>query len=398
MKRFIPLVIVISITLNGFSHDYRPLVLEGNTWSVLSAGYSSIACCAKTDHYKIEEVTYTDSLNNGKMYVSHDSLEQDWEYIGDIRENMVNQKVWFRDLYGEEGLIYDFDMKVRDETTIINVNKSYNKFKTYQVIKIDSMFIQFEYRKVITLSVNGSWGDQTWIEGIGSTQGILNSNIYGLAGGFRQLLCFTDNYGTSYLNPIYQTCYMTKFRPLITNTEMNEAIVNKEYNFQITTTEIFDYDSINFSLQSLFAGATWLPKGLQLNTKTGLISGIPTETGTFPLEIYVYNHGLATDVFVTDLIVDTNTANQLIENKQNIKISPNISNGFITVDCSGLSENYTAMIYNLKGELILEKALNNIRNNEINVSTFLKGIYIIRVENSNSKSIDFSEKFVINAN
>ncbi len=75
-------------------------------------------------------------------------------------------------------------------------------------------------------------------------------------------------------------------------------------------------------------------------------------------------------------------ANQIndIKNKFEIKIFPNPTNEKITIDGVAL-QNSNLSIYNIVGELILQKQLSNSKN-EIDISNIPKGIYIIKIESA----------------
>lgn len=62
--------------------------------------------------------------------------------------------------------------------------------------------------------------------------------------------------------------------------------------------------------------------------------------------------------------------------KTNLTLYPNPATDRITIDCSERINELS--IYNLVGELVFQRQLNNNKN-EIDVSNLSKGVYIIRV-------------------
>ena len=311
MKYKLLSLLFLILIINGYSQKYYPIVQETNDWSVVSGGCAAFlkVCCVKTIHYKFKGDTTIQSNNYKIILSSTDLINQNWEIIGFMREDTTQKKVWLRNLENKEGLIYNFDLTLGKEVTLFN--PFFYDSNTYQVTKIDSIQLQSEYRKVYTLNI-GDWKEQ-WIEGIGSKFGIVNCNIYGIGGGFFELLCFSNN-EIEYVNPKFQTCHKTSFSPMITNQQFDIAYINHEYYYQITTSEIFDYDSISFFNWNL------LPNGLHLNSKSGIISGIPIESGTFHQIICILNNGYVTDCLDKDLIVAYSTQiNPIVYNNQ-IKI------------------------------------------------------------------------------
>jgi len=79
--------------------------------------------------------------------------------------------------------------------------------------------------------------------------------------------------------------------------------------------------------------------------------------------------------------------NQSIENC--LQIYPNPATDKISLKFQKNQE-YNIAIYNVLGEIVIEDKLNEI-SNEIDVSALLKGIYIVRISNSN---FEMSKKFV----
>lgn len=381
--------ILFSLCSIGFSQSYKPLVSENNSWSNVTYGLGSyfVVNHANTSSYVFKGDTTIQANNFKKVFCSNDSLKQNWKLIGFIRENVSSKEVWFRDTLNNEALIYNFSLNVGDSITLYSMvdnNKLYDNTTGYKVSKIDSMLIQSEYRKVYSLSHSSV--TEKWIEGIGSEFGILNSNRF-VPGSVDELLCFSDN-KISYVNPKYHTCYKTKFTPQLTSKAIDTAFVNQYFSFQISTTEVFDYDTVTFSV------APNLPNGLQLDTKTGLISGTPTVTGTFHVNIFIINNNNVTDYLSTDLIVDFNTGNTDIKNKPGVKIYPNPTNNLLVIDCSGGSL-YTVQLYDLNGKLLVDKVLTDNNSKTINLGSFKNGLYLIKVQKNGSRKIIFSDKLLI---
>jgi len=70
----------------------------------------------------------------------------------------------------------------------------------------------------------------------------------------------------------------------------------------------------------------------------------------------------------------------IAESKNNFSIYPNPTNNKITID-GVTSQNTTLSIKNIVGELVFQTQLNNAKN-EIDISNFSKGIYIVKIESS----------------
>jgi|BioPla2DNA2_1021312.scaffolds.fasta_scaffold10539_2 hypothetical protein len=363
-----------SFVFHGDSQKYHPIVNETNNWSVLSVGFGTFlkVSSVQTNHYRFEGDTIIQSTDYKKILSSTDPIDQTWETIGFIREDTIQKKVWMRDLENQEGLVYDFDLSPEEEITLYN--PFFREAITYKVSEIDSILIQTEYRKTFVLTTDDGW-EEKWIEGIGSEFGIVNSNILNIPGGRRELLCFSDH-NIQYVNPKFETCHKTGFSPAITNQNIDTAVINENYSFQITTTEIFDYDSISYSLIG-----SQLPTGLSLNNESGLISGIPTELGTFHLFIGVSNNGYVTDYWETDLVVDDNASINSINSDNQVQIYPNPCSDHVII--KGIEKGTILNIFNSQGQVVLS---NSIKYPGLHISTrnWTKGVYLVQVIKDNN--------------
>jgi len=69
-----------------------------------------------------------------------------------------------------------------------------------------------ETRKRINLSCYGAGGyplgNDTWIEGMGSLYGVMQSGSCALVGDMPQLICFTENDTLKYFNENFDDCYI----------------------------------------------------------------------------------------------------------------------------------------------------------------------------------------------
>lgn len=84
--------------------------------------------------------------------------------------------------------------------------------------------------------------------------------------------------------------------------------------------------------------------------------------------------------FMVDGTVSTNTPNGL----DKITLYPNPANSIINIvmaDTNNLPESYT--IYNTIGQIVKGKNINNLSDLSVDVSSFAKGVYLIKVNNKN---------------
>lgn len=164
----------------------------------------------------------------------------DWELFGFIREQA--NKYFMRNLVGEEGLVYDFNVNVGD-TVYIDNPFGFISFEA-AVTNIDSIFIEpaNEYRKQITLFEFENLGNEEyWIEGIGSLAGITQSGWdMTLLTGLSEftLLCYYEEAELMYKDYSYPVC----FYPIMGISSNNQ----NEMNVSITPNPVTNISYLKF--------------------------------------------------------------------------------------------------------------------------------------------------------
>jgi hypothetical protein len=184
------------------AQEYVPIIQEGNEWNTLTV---------ITDYWP--NYTYINEVD----WCSGDTIIEDVRYTkimgtanGDdprlfslLREE--EGKVWYRDLnHQTDILLYDFTANVGDTL-----------FESYLVV--DSISIEHlggvdrkKYWFGLEYEFTGEpYALETWIEGIGSDLGLLNSGSYYYCGSYSRALCFHQNGELVWYNPEYGSCTVT---------------------------------------------------------------------------------------------------------------------------------------------------------------------------------------------
>lgn len=153
---------------------------------------------------------YGDTLINDTLYkkvwVSDDENHEDWYFFGSfIREE--NKKVYYREMFQAEGLIYDFNLQLGDSVLLNNIRAIENLW--LKLTEIDSVQTADGFLERWRLESNLYLNSDYWIMGIGSEAGILNSGtlVFGGLCGASTLLCEKENNETIYLHPLFETCF-----------------------------------------------------------------------------------------------------------------------------------------------------------------------------------------------
>lgn len=168
---------------------------------------------------KIGGDTALGQVNYKKVLRTDDSLCRNWREICLIREDGTG-KVYLIDApqsypATQECLLYDFGLSVGD-TTIPNCNGCIESC----VMTVDSVrddTIGGTSRKTISFADIG----EKWIEGIGSTMGLLNSAWF-IVGGVERLLCFKEGGAVKYHADGYDVCFLQVDNEVVLPYENNQ--------------------------------------------------------------------------------------------------------------------------------------------------------------------------------
>lgn len=203
------------------------------------------------------EDTSINTVSYKKLYLFFDTVfnKSNALYIGGIREES-NKKVYYKGSTvhflkpsytqiinnggneNDEIMLYDFSLNVGDTFSNGNLTKP----DDYLVVtKIDTLLFNNSYRKVFHFYP--IWWVQ-WIEGIGSSKGLLfTSGDLPTNGIDNDLICFKRNDSVFYFNNSYTDCI-----PLITNIDDNRN--------PTSGIKVFPNPSVNHSITFVFSDIT----------------------------------------------------------------------------------------------------------------------------------------------
>lgn len=196
--RYCLVVICLSMPEYLFSQNF---ISEAKVWRIGAKIYSEPCCGHRNDAFRFQGDSTINDTTYVKLYESTDEFLTNWQLFGIWRETL-DQKVYQRNYYGEEILMYNFSLVKNDTFRTANIT-----------FKVDSVLTKNwggKLRKHWYLNpVSGDDFHRTvWIEGVGQSNG-LNHNINGTVGATPFLLCFSENGQLVYQNPEYNTCFYT---------------------------------------------------------------------------------------------------------------------------------------------------------------------------------------------
>jgi hypothetical protein len=197
------MVLFFPILLSG--QVYNPLVGENKEWNVLQVieGWPMWDTTYWTITYKFDGDTLIEGLMYKKVFKTEEEIPINWSYEGGIREDQ-DKRVYFKSWHPDE-LKYDFGAEIGDTVEIVD-----NTYPVQLIVEsINWINIGSYYRRIMDLRyVTSYWCHETWIEGIGSNRGVMQSGHAGYVGGWTWFLCMKENDTLVYMNPDYTSCYI----------------------------------------------------------------------------------------------------------------------------------------------------------------------------------------------
>ncbi|MGE5382080.1 MAG: T9SS type A sorting domain-containing protein [Omnitrophica WOR_2 bacterium] len=374
---------LIFLNLVTFSQGYQ-IADTTKTWSTIFVGYSSwmVCQCGGTEIIKLSDIS-----NLGDQYLdvleTHDSSNQEWEIKGQLREDTLTHKVYYRSWETDtDGMIYDFSLEPGD-TVLVDNHWWYYNIDTMICGSTDFVNINGEMKKRIYLFrlTNPYFPIEIWIEGIGSNLGLMysGSNSIGIGGGSIELLCCTENGATLWMDSLYACCYLDTFYPRFLSYSYDTAFLNTYYEYKMP----IDTGNAN----SILLSGEYIPEGFSFDPATGILSGTPSQLGAFECIITAANpdYNFLTDMVYTEIVVvlPTNTSNT--DKADNINIFPNPFNSNVNLKVSSSNEKYYLELYTTQGKLVKEFSFSESTN--INLNYLTPGIYMAKVINQEGKVV-----------
>ena len=380
-KKMKTLLTTIFLLISFQTYSQSPYQIADSTkkWNTVYYGFWSwgIAHCGGTKTNKIGGEVLFNNTTFYKVYETQDSLQQDWEQIGYLREDSLTKKVYFSEFEPEQiGLIYDFDLAEGDSVVI---NNYYVGFEDVMLIcdSIKSVIINGISRNQFYFSTPDMSGiSDIWIEGIGSKYGLLYSGFggAGFAGGGQDLLCCSKSDTIIYIDTVYNSCFIQEFYPKIASEDYDTAYLNEYYEFQLQLSDTNNIDSF-----ALIGDV--IPEDFVFNEATGLLTGMPSSTGSYPCIITIRNYdiGFLTDILYSNITVVVPTTIEDIPKQPDIKIHPNPFSRSFSISYDGnLKDFYYLEIYNCEGKMIDKKTISETTY-KVDFSNYKNGIYLLKI-------------------
>ncbi|MCF8303354.1 MAG: T9SS type A sorting domain-containing protein [Bacteroidales bacterium] len=394
MKTLIVTILVLFSSFLSYSQNPYQIVDSTKQWSTVYVGFWAfmVAHCS-TAGYQFHDEVQMGEHTYLKVWEATDSLQSEWVNIGYIREDTTTGKVYFGT--NEDGMLYDFNLVEGDSVYISNY---YLDFSDVLMIcdSIDTISINGSLRQRYHFTP-GFGSDEiveTWIEGIGSEFGVLNSGYVAaqLVGGVSELLCHYQDNELIYQSPKFDSCYYDDFYPKIITEDVDTAYMDTYYEFQLELSDTTNIDSVYWYEYSI-------PAGFSFDRTTGTIYGMPADTGSDSFAALIYNGdiGYITDILIDTLVIMLPTNMKENSPKTDVMIYPNPCSGAVFIEPGRQlnSKEIRMELINYAGAVLQRRTIN--QSQKLNTISYPEGIYILVLKDLNNKVIT-TKKLIIDHN
>ena len=250
--------LLLAVAGTAKAQDYLPLVKDNAEWNIMWQSTSTAHTIRITESLRIDGDTLVNDMHYKKVMRKISSETNYWhgstEYYslyGLIREEPEG-KVFYQPIDQDTVyLLYDFSMNIND-TVVMSWCQGPNPLwdVTIRIDSITTQYIAGMDRRVFYVSSkstnvpNEEWRWlNTWIEGIGATEGLLYSCHVTAAGGItlHNLLCYHENGDLVYMNPDYDTCFVDNY-----HTPVEFAPVGAEWYYQRLYREGWNFTGVTY--------------------------------------------------------------------------------------------------------------------------------------------------------
>lgn len=201
----------------------------------------------------INLITYHNIIQSGTFNAHCNIGGDNWGVINNVwagayRQEIAQKKVFFigPNTSGAECLLYDFNLNVGDTLHPGTCDNQFGCSSPVIVISIDSVLVGNNYRKRYNLEMNGMYPNDTLIEGIGATSGLLETICAFESGG--NLICFSQNNQPQYPDTSV-TCELITKLPEIKN-EPTFSVFPNPVNDNFTIEQNGSLQATNFEIMN----------------------------------------------------------------------------------------------------------------------------------------------------
>jgi len=275
------------------------IVYHNNSWATLHYGLGSwaIPCNVSTQYVYFEGDSIFAGNSYKKVFSCDDRPQKNLKYEGLIREQ--NKKTYFiPDNFEKEYLLYDFSLEegMNFEYIEPQLIPEYEFSVSLYVKKVDFVEINGIPLKQIQFTSPPPYDDiidVSWIEKIGSLNGLFYPCGMLAPGADRELLCCYQNGELAYKNSTYPECYYDKAEEIIPFRQPDIGV--SVYPNPVNTGDLLTISSpkekiLRVELLDISAGELTY-KNDNVNTNTYSIDVSVLQNGFYALTVWLYGKG-----------------------------------------------------------------------------------------------------------
>lgn len=194
MKSTILFILTLYLSLNGFGQDYQKLIVDSR-WNILLGGLIDCGFDCTDEDFRTHSLTISsDSIISDTIYsklistryLSYDTTDF---FTGLLREDTSEQKIYFRKPSDIERLIYDFSLSKGDTLKNFRYHDC-GVCSKYAVVDSVDTITDLKGTVRQRFFIRDYYGIDTWIEGIGSTNGLVDIQHIDDTPNIEGLVCF----------------------------------------------------------------------------------------------------------------------------------------------------------------------------------------------------------------
>jgi hypothetical protein len=198
---------ILLLTVLSYGLNAQQLVEIGNQWNIVV--YPVFSPNTVSYSVRIGEDTTLNNIPYNKILYSYDALNASLEFQECYLRQDSTKKVFYKEGDTDEILLYDFSLEINDVFQV-------DGFCTQIVDAVDSVILNNgEVRKRWKLSVLDlpGWGEEYWIEGIGSDYGVISRLLFCFFDYTDRFLCFYSNSDLLYPDSP-SSCFITPLKEI----------------------------------------------------------------------------------------------------------------------------------------------------------------------------------------
>lgn len=292
MKKTALIILTLVLGVQLSKAQTSPMIVDWKLWSTVD-DYSFLiggVTAPETYYVKFDQDTVIDLVAYKKILRSDDENAENFSCIGFSREDLDNHKVFYRNLEGDEGCVYDFSAEQGDTLTdLFNPFHPFLFYEDYDVL-VDTVYeimMDGTPRKVFELFGLSDGvivgGVEKVIEGIGSEFGVLETGhgYSGVVGWHLRNLCYWENDELIYHDADYDYCFFNDESLLVDEDKSRFQVYPNPSKDKIH----FQFSRSNASSASL---SIYSLRGELLLKETGYFDQYTLDASDFHAGVYIY--------------------------------------------------------------------------------------------------------------